>query len=157
MSDMEHFEHVSYVHTNIAVDLRFDSLSAGLNKAQLWLAEQILQDCRAVMPNVTGSLQLRSHTEDNGRKVVFPGPYGRYLYMGKVMVDSETGKGPRKIPTGPGGGFVLRFRKGAKLVATERNLNLKRSNPEASARWFEVAKARNKNYWITGFKREIGR
>lgn len=155
MSDMEHFANVSYVHTNVAVDLRFDSLSAGLNKAQLWLAEQILQDCRAVMPHVTGSLQQRSHTEDNGRRVVFPGPYGRYQYMGKVMVDSETGKGPGKIPTGPGGEFVFRFRKGAKLVATERNL--KYSNPEASALWFEVAKARNKGYWITGFKREVGR
>lgn len=157
MPDVEHFEHVSYVHAKIAVDLRFDGLSARLDKAQMWLAEQVLQDCRAFMPNVTGSLQDRSHTEDNGRKVVFPGPYGRYLYMGKVMVDAETGNGPRKIPTGPGGGFVLRFRKGAKLVATERNLNLKRSNPEARAQWFEVAKARNKDYWVAGFKREIGR
>ena len=155
MSDMEHFEHVSYVHTNIAVDLRFDGLSAGLNKAQMWLAEQVLQDCRAVMPLLTGSLQQLSHTETNGRKVVFPGPYGRYQYMGKVMVDSETGNGPRKIPTGPGGEFVFRFRKGAKLVATERNL--KYTNPEARAKWFEGAKARNKDYWVSGFKREIGR
>ena len=155
MSDMEHFPNVSYVHTTVAVDLRFGNLSASLDKAQLWLAEQVLQDCRAVMPHVTGSLQQRSRTEDNGRRVVFPGPYGRYQYMGKVMVDSDTGKGPRKIPTGPGGEFVFRFRKGAKLVATDRNL--KYSNPEARAQWFDVAKARNKNYWVAGFKREIGR
>lgn len=155
MSDVEHFARVSYVHAKITVDLRFDGLSARLDKAQMWLAEQVLQDCRAVMPLLTGSLQQRSHTEDNGRKVVFPGPYGRYQYMGKVMVDAETGSGPRKIPTGPGGEFVFRYRKGAKLVATERDL--KYTNPEARAKWFEVAKARNKDYWVAGFKREIGR
>lgn len=155
MSDIQHFENVSYVHTNIAVNLQFSGLSERLDMAKMWLAEQVLQDCRAVMPLLTGSLQQRSHTEDKGSKVVFPGPYGRYQYMGVAMVDRNTGRGPMKIPVGPGGEFIYRFRKGAKLVATERPL--KYTNPEAAPKWFEVAKARNLGYWVSGFKREIGR
>lgn len=155
MSDIQHFENVSYVHTNIAVNLNFSGVSDGLDMAQLWLAEQVLQDCRAYMPHMTGSLQQRSHTEDKGSKVVFPGPYGRYQYMGVAMVDRETGNGPRRIPVGPGGEYIFRFRKGAKLMPTTRPL--KYSRPEAQAKWFDVAKARNIGYWISGFRREIGR
>lgn len=154
MGDMVHFENVSYVHANITVHLNFDGLSSRLDSAQIWLAEQVLQDCRAVMPLRTGSLQQRSHVENNGRKVIFPGPYGRYQYMGKVMVDSETGNGPRRIPTGPNE-YIFRYRKGAKLKATTRNL--KYTRPEAKAMWFEDAKKRNKSYWISGYKRELGR
>ena len=137
MSDMEHFEHVSYVHTNIAVDLRFDGLSAGLNKAQMWLAEQVLQDCRAVMPLLTGLLQQRSHTETNGRKVVFPGPYGRCQYMGKVMVDPETNS-----PWA---------RKGAVKVVTDRDLRFAAGVPH----WAEVAQNEHGNGWAEGCKRII--
>ena len=74
-------------------------------------------------------------------------------YGGKVMVDSVTGKGPRKIPTGPGE-YILRFRKGAKLVATDRPL--KYSNPQAVPQWFEHAKRQNKQFWIDGVKEKIG-
>lgn len=66
---------------------------------------------------------------------------------------SVTGKGPRKIPTGPGE-YILRFRKGAKLVATDRPL--KYSNPQAVPQWFEHAKRQNKQFWIDGVKEKIG-
>ena len=105
------------------------------------------------MPLLTGGLQQRSHTEDNGRRVVFPGPYARYQYGGKVMVDSVTGKGPRKIPTGPGE-YVLRFRKGAKLVPTQRPLTY--SSPQAVPEWFEHAKAQNMQFLIKGIAEIMG-
>lgn len=89
---------------------------------------------------------------DGGRKVIFPGPYARYQYMGRVMVDRETGKGPRKIPTGPGE-YELRFRKGAKLMPTDRKL--KYSTPQAVDHWFDEAKKRNERAWIEGVKRII--
>ena len=74
-------------------------------------------------------------------------------YRGKVMVDSETGKGPRKIPTGPGE-YILRFRLGAKLVPTERPLSY--SNPQAVPEWFEHAKRLYKQFWIKGVAEIIG-
>lgn len=69
------------------------------------------------------------------------------------MVDSVTGKGPRKIPTGPGE-YILRFRYGATLVPT--SIPLKYSSPDARPRWFEEAKARNKQFWIEGVGEIMG-
>lgn len=129
------------------------AFNARVREAQQWLGDRVLEDCKACMPLQTGSLQQRSHTEDGGERVVFPGPYARYLYYGKVMVDSATGKGPRKIPTGPGE-YVLRFRKGAKLIATNRAL--KYSDPQAVPDWFEHAKRKYEQLWIDGVNEIIG-
>ena len=129
------------------------AFNARVREAQQWLGDRVLEDCKACMPLQTGSLQQRSHTEDGGEGVVFPGPYARYLYYRKVMVDSATGKGPRKIPTGPGE-YVLRFRKGAKLIATNRPL--KYSDPQAVPEWFEHAKRKYEQLWIDGVNEIIG-
>ena len=50
--------------------------------------------------------------------VTYNVPYARVMYYGKVMVDSKTGKGPANIPN-----VGYRFRKGAKLMATEREFS----------------------------------
>lgn len=146
-------DRVSYVSGGIHVALDLSRLAQRTKQAQQWLGDRVLEDCKACMPLLTGGLQQRSHTEDDGKKIVFPGPYARYLYGGKVMVDSVTGKGPRKIPTGPGE-YILRFRKGAKLVATDRPL--KYSDPQAVPEWFETAKAKYGDFWLRGVKEIIG-
>lgn len=137
MSEMQHFPKFSYVSANFRVDLSLDRFSKQFAEAQQWLGDRVLEDCKAVMPYRTGSLQQRSHTEDNGKKVVFPGPYGRFLYGGKVMVDPVTGS-----PWA---------RKGAKKVLTDRPLQF--SNPQATDHWFDTAKAQHGEYWIAGVKR----
>ena len=149
MSDMIHFKKLSIVHGDIRIDMDLKKYSGYAKRAQWWLGEQVLQSSRAVMPMRTGSLQQRSHTEDGGRQVIFPGPYARYLYMGKVMVDAVTGRGPRKIPTGPNE-YVLRFRKGAKLRPTNRRLTYSRS--EAVDHWFDAAKERDLQIWLDGVR-----
>ena len=152
MSNMVHFHNISIVRGSIQINISMERLEKNCEAAQWWLGEQVLQGCRALMPLLTGSLQQRSRVEDGGRRVVFPGPYARYLYMGRVMVDRATGKGPRKIPTGPGE-YVLRFRKGAKLKPTGRRLTY--SNPKAVDHWFDEAKARNLPYWLNGVENII--
>ena len=77
----------------------------------------------------------------------------RQVTCNSVMVDKDTKKGPRKIPT-EAGGYVLRFRKGAKLVATDRPL--KYSNPQAVPEWFEHAKRQYGQFWIEGVAEKIG-
>jgi hypothetical protein len=132
------------------------AFNARVREAQQWLGDRVLEDCKACMPlgsGNTGGLQQRSHTEDDGKRVVFPGPYARYLYYGKVMVDRETGKGPRKIPMSSGD-YILRFRKGAKLIATNRAL--KYSDPQAVPEWFEHAKRKYEQLWIDGVNEIIG-
>jgi len=140
MAEMQHFPSFSYVSGNFRVNLSLDRFSQQFQEAQQWLGDRVLEDCRAVMPLLTGSLQQRSHTEDGGRKVVFPGPYGRFQYGGKVMVDPVTGS-----PWA---------RKGVKKVLTDRPLTY--SNPEATDHWFDTAKARNGEYWINGVKQKGG-
>ena len=150
---MSNFPNISYSDGNVHIHVNLHPFEERHRKAQQWLGDRVLEDSRACMPLLTGGLQQRSHTEDDGKKVVFPGPFSGYLYRGKVMVDSVTGKGPRRIPTGPGE-YVLRFRKGAKLVSTARPL--KYSRPQAVPEWFEHAKQRNKQFWIRGVREIIG-
>ena len=154
MADMFHFPYISYVSGGLRVKIDLRPYGERFTQAQQWLGDRVLEDCKACMPLLTGNLQQRSHTEDGGRRVVFPGPYARYQYMGQVMVDRETGKGPRKIPT-EAGGYVLRFRKGAKLEATERDFK-KYSSPQAKAKWFEHAKQQNKQLWMEGVAEILG-
>lgn len=153
MSQIDHYAHFSWVHGNVHVDVDLSPTVERLKQAQAWLGDRVLEDSRAIMPIRTGGLQQRSHTEDGGRRVIFPGPYARYLYGGKVMVDSVTGKGPMKIPVAPGE-YILRFRKGATLVPTSRPLTY--SSPQAVPEWFEEAKRRHGNFWIEGVKEIVG-
>ncbi|MBQ6206023.1 MAG: hypothetical protein IJK52_02975 [Oscillospiraceae bacterium] len=166
MSDMVHFKKWSLVRGHVHATMNLTAYGERLETAQWWLGNQVLQGCRALMPLSTGNLQQRSASErklphlkkraevqDEGRRVVFPGPYARYLYMGVVMVNAKTGKGPRKIPVSPGGDDLLRFPKGAKLKPTNRRLTY--SNPEAVDHWFDEAKARNLPYWLNGVENFI--
>ena len=140
MSDMFHFPNFSYVGANFRVNLSLDRFSRQFMEAQQWLGDRVLEDCKAYMPHLTGGLQQRSHTEEDGKKVVFPGPYGRFQYGGKVMVDPVTGS-----PWA---------RKGAKKVLTDRPLQY--SNPQATDHWFDTAKAQHGEYWIAGVKERAG-
>lgn len=150
---MSKFPKISYSDGNVHIHVDLQPFEERHIKAQRWLGDRVLEDSRACMPILTGGLQQRSHTEDDGKKVIFPGPYSGYLYRGKVMVDSVTGKGPRKIPIGPGE-YILRFRKGAKLIPTNRNLTY--SSPQAVPKWFENAKAKYKQFWVQGVREIIG-
>ena len=140
MSDMFHFPNFSFVGANFRVNLSLDRFSRQFMEAQQWLGDRVLEDCKAYMPHLTGGLQQRSHTEEDGKKVVFPGPYGRFQYGGKVMVDPVTGS-----PWA---------RKGAKKVLTDRPLQY--SNPQATDHWFDTAKAQHGEYWIAGVKQRAG-
>lgn len=155
MSRMVHFPKYSVVHAGF-VTARVDLSWMGKNipEAQAWLGEQVLQSSRAFMPLLTGSMSQRSHTADGGKKVIFPGPYSRFQYMGVAMVDSVTGRGPARIEVSPGG-YIFRFRKGAKLRPTTKKLNYTRT--EARAHWFEEAKTRDKDAWVQGTKERLVR
>ena len=139
MSEMQHFPSVSYVSGGLSVNLRYDRFSEQFAIAQWWLGNQVLMDCEPVMPHLTGTFQRLSHTENNGAQVIFPGPTGRFLYGGLVMVDPDTGS-PFARP-------------GVRKVLTDRHLVY--SNADATDHWYDTAKARNKEHWIAGVK-QIG-
>ncbi len=136
---------------NIKIDDRFSGpLAAKLRqagpKAAHTLAVQIAKDTEPFVPARTKSLVNRTQVVEN--KVVYPGPYARYLYYGKVMVDAKTGKGPMKIVS-KDGAEVIRFRKGATLRPTERPLKMSRAvHSQATDHWLEASKAQNLDKWL---------
>lgn len=139
---------VAFVNGMVSVEINIDltAYPPRFERAQQRLGEMVLASSKVYMPLLTGSLQQRSYVDDGGKKVVFPGPYGRYQYGGRVMVDSVTGKGPTLIHDANGVEVGLRFRKGATLVPTERRLTY--SQPNAQAEWFQPAKDKDQGAWI---------
>ena len=147
----------SVVDGNVRIFIKLDRFCKQYIDAQWWLGEQVLHSCRAYMPIRTGGLQQRSRTEtgskkdgehlhdlarseNGGRRVLFPGPYARFQYMGKVMVDPVT-----KSPWA---------RKGERKVVTDRPLHY--SRPGATSFWFDTAKQHDGDAWIAGVKKRAG-
>lgn len=67
--------------------------------------------------------------------IVYPGPYARYLYYGKLMVDPTTGSSYAP--------------KGGTKVVTDKNLVFSKSmHAQAQSHWFEASKAQNLEKWV---------
>lgn len=114
-----------------------DALKADLaqacTKAEHAVAVQVKKDTEPFVPALTGSLTQR--TRVIGNEVVYPGPYARFLYYGKVMVDTATGS--TYAPKG-----------GTKMV-TDRNLVFSKAmHPQAQSHWFEASKAQSLDKWV---------
>lgn len=108
------------------------ALARRCTKAEHIVAIQVEKDTSPYTPALTGSLDQRTRVV--GNSVVYPGPYARYLYYGKLMVDPDTGS-PWAQP-------------GAVKVLTDRDLVFTQSvHPQAQAHWFEASKAQNLDKW----------
>lgn len=121
------------------------ALAQNASKGENDLAKEILKDTERYTPMLNGSLDKRTHVR--GRAIIYPGPYARYLYYGKVMVRADTGQGPSHY-VDKNGNEVVKNRKGYKMMATNKNLVFtKAHHPEAQAHWFEASKAQNLDKW----------
>ena len=108
-------------------------LANNADKAGRAVADQIQKDTSPYVPYLTGSLDNRTRVE--GNTVIYPGPYARFLYYGKVMIDPETGSTWAK--------------RGNTKVVTDRNLVFTKDfHPEAQDHWFEASKAQNLDKWL---------
>lgn len=151
---IHHFKGFSIVDGDIRIHVKMDRFSKQFNDAQYELDGMIMTSMLPYMPHNTGSFvditRARSASlQGTGEVVAAAPPMGRYLYMGKVMVDRKTGKGPMNIP-----GVGLRFHEGAKLIATDRPLTY--SNPKAVPFWFDKAKEVDGQKWIKRVKEIAG-
>lgn len=107
-------------------------LLSAAKKAEHAVAVQAAKDTDPYVPMLTGSLKNRTQVKDN--IIVYPGPYARYLYYGKLMVDPDTGSAWAK--------------KGKTKVLTDKNLVFNTaSHADAQAHWFEASKAQNLDKW----------
>lgn len=101
---------VDTILTRIGVDKNGD--------VQMQVTRIINNRITKYMPFRTGVLATKLKRIKSPTEIEVAAPYALYMYYGKVMVNSETGKGPAFIP-----GVGYRYRKGTVLKATERDLN----------------------------------
>lgn len=120
------------VHTSGIAGLA-QALVAASTRAEHAVANQVAKDTAPFVPARTGSLTRQTRVA--GSTVIYPGPYARFLYHGKVMIDPTTGSA-----------FA---REGATKVVTPRDLVFSKAmHPQAQAQWFEASKAVNRQKWI---------
>lgn len=162
-SNIKHFKDYSIVRGDIKLNIDMSRFNKQFQRAQYELDGNVMNSMIPFMPMQDGTFVnvTRAHSASlQGTGMVCAGfrPQGRYLYEEKVMVDSETGKGPAKIPTGPGAGdYIFRFRKDAKLVPTDRPLNYARDkHPKATGHWFDAAKRVDGKKWVKEAKKTAG-
>lgn len=114
---------VGTILTRIGVDKNGD--------VQMQVTRIINNRITKYMPFRTGALATKSKRIKSPTEIEVAAPYAIYMYHGKVMVNSATGKGPAFIP-----GVGYRYRKGTVLKATERDLNYDLTkHPKAGPFW----------------------
>lgn len=161
-SATQHFKGFSIVQGDIKVNVSMARFEKQFERAQFALDSAVMTSMVPFMPMDTGTFVqttrgMSASMAGTGQVIAAAPPMGRYLYEGKVMVDSQTGKGPRKIQMGPGGEYIFRFRKGAKLVATGRPLTYStHAHPDATDHWFDAAKKRDLKKWVQTVKKIAG-
>ena len=131
------------VHTEGLESIK-DRLMQASSEAEHILAVQIRKDTSPYVPALTGSLDTRTRIEGfsdaglgpgTGGSMMYPGPYARYLYYGKLMVDPTTGSSYAP--------------KGGTKVVTDKNLVFSKSmHAQAQSHWFEASKAQNLEKWV---------
>lgn len=127
------------------LDAFADKLPSAARKAEHAIAVRVAKDTKRYVPFLTGDLNKRTRVVEN--TIIYPGPYARYLYYGKVMVNIQTGKGPHHYRNSHGEDVIF-FTEGTKLRPTERNLVFTTDfHPDAQAHWMEVSEAANKDKW----------
>ena len=144
-SKMFHFPSWSLVEGDIKVDVKLDRFEKQFQEAQYYLDGQVMNDMVPYMPQRSNALinltRLNSAAlQGTGKVYAAYAIYGRYQYMGKVMVDPDT-KSPWSKP-------------GAKKIVTERPLTY--GNPKATPKWFDTAKEKHGKSWVKGVKRIAG-
>lgn len=110
------------------------TIAASATKAEHIVSQQIAKDTSPFVPSSGSPTGLDQRTRVDGSLVIYPGPYARFLYYGKVMVDPNTGST-----------FAP---KGGTKVVTDRNLVFNQTvHPQAQSHWFEASKAQNLEKW----------
>ena len=96
------------------------------------VAVQIEKDTEPFVPALTKSLVNRTQVVDG--QIIYPGPYARFLYNGKLMIDPDTKS--------------AWARKGATKVVTGKDLDIKKDvHSQSQSHWFEASKAQNTEKW----------
>ena len=145
MAETIHLADFSIVKGDVTANIKLTRLDKNLRDAQFWLDGQVMHDMIPYMPMVDGNFIHTTESKSKalqgtGTVIAGTGPHGRFLYMGKVMVDPDTGS--------------AWARKGVKKVVTDKPLQyFNAEHPDATDHWFEAAKERYGETWVKGVKK----
>lgn len=123
------------------IDAMGKAVAESCSRAEHILAVQVEKDTAPFVPMLTGS--LRARTRVTGNEIIYPGPYARYLYYGKLYVDPLTKssfarKGATKVPAVPGKDLIFH-------------------RPGTCSHWFEASKAQNIEKWLRVAEKAVKR
>lgn len=119
-----------------------EAIAKACTEAEHKVAEQVLSDTAPFVPASGNAAGLTNRARVVGNSVIYPGPYARYLYYGKLMVDAETGS--------------AWVRKDEHKVPTDKNLVFRKDfHPQAQSHWFEASKAQNLDKWVQTAKKAV--
>ena len=127
------------IRCDVKVEINDAKLKARVDRANEVLANEAMKDTDKFVPKLTGTLSGGTRVSDG--QIIYPGPYARYLYHGKLMVDPETGSSYA--------------RKGSTKTLTGKSINVAKSNPMAQPEWFEVSKGMNLEKWKRVFAKAV--
>lgn len=125
-------------------------------KAAHTVAEQIATDTIPFVPASGAPAGLYNRTQVVENRIIYPGPYARYLYYGKVMVYKD----PPYLRTVNGKEVLSHY--GQKKYPIDRPLKIKKHHhPQATDHWLEASKAQNLDKWVEtageAVERELGK
>lgn len=144
---------ITYVNSDIRVFIPLGKLNKNIKRAQYWLDGAIMDSMTPYMPMVTGNFIQRTRAmsaaiQGSGQVCAAAPPYGRYLYEGKVMVET-TGQPAFYIE-----GVGFRHHIGSTLIPTGKDLNYTSTfHPGVQSHWFEPAKRTHEKEWKNGVRR----
>lgn len=148
MAKTVHFKNFSIVQGDIKINLNLDRFSKQFQKAQYELDGNVMNSMVPFMPDNTGlfidvTKAANAAIQGSGKVYAAYGPFGQFLYEGKVMIGEESGSPWAK--------------KGEKKVVTDRPLRYtKTHNPEATDHWFDPAKKKDLGEWVKQAKKTAG-
>ncbi len=136
------------VNTDIGEKLAA-ALSSASDKAEHAVAVQAAKDTSPFVPFLTGSLDQRTRVDGNA--IIYPGPYARYLYYGKVMVYKDP---PARIVRPDGRTVLTHF--GQRKAPIDKPLKYNKSGyKNAQDHWFEASKAQNLGEWLETARKAV--
>lgn len=153
-SKITHFKGFSVVDGDIKINLNLSRFDKQFQRAQYELDGDVMNSMEPFMPLNKGTFIQKTREESTalqgtGMVVAAAGPFGRFLYPGKTMVDIETGSPWAKYKNKK----VLVSQYSGKTNAKE---NLTYSRAGAQAFWFDAAKRADGKSWIKKAKKIAG-
>lgn len=156
-SKITHFKGFSVVDGDIKIKLNLSRFDKQFQRAQYELDGDVMNSMDEFMPKITNVFINTTKKESaalQGTGIVVAGsaPFGRFLYMGKTMVDKVTGSTWSKYA----GGKVLVSQYGGKTKAKEDLQYTKTAHQKAQSHWFDAAKKADGKSWIKQAKKTAG-